>query len=536
MTSGRTTVTTSRGRVSRCRDVGRSSWLLATCFFVAAIVAVGVLFLDTWRILLLTWTGIGTYNYGAIVPFLSLYLVLRMRSQLMRLTPTPSLWGIAATALLSLIWAIGHLAGVLAIQQFSVLALIPAVGLAVFGTRVLRVAAFPFFFLLLALPVGEFFIPQLITWTADFAVVALEFLGIPVYRDGPFIRIPAGDFHVIKACSGIRYLLTSLVLGTLFAYLSFRSWRRRAVFLVICLIVPIVANWLRAIGIILIGHLSDMKLAGGIDHFIYGWVFFGLVMLIIFLIGSRFSEGKQTVPDVSVEAGRMDNDRSTGFFPFIAVFFGVVLAAPAGIVLSKVVSDRALGNTVDRQQTMLPSAIAGWTRQEALTANWNPVFVGARSLRSAEYRSGDSRVSVIAVFYDVQTEGAELIGAQNSLYDPVAWWSRFDNKTEFYAEDRKISLRVREVSVSDGARNRLIWSWYSISGSEFVNDYRAKLATFRALLAGDGSGAYLMALAVDYDHDIGAARRSLEGFLGEHLQQLRYCLDATTDSVGGGCE
>jgi len=36
----------------------------------------------------------------------------------------------------------------------------------------------------------------------------------------------------------------------------------------------------------MIAHLSDNRLAHGIDHFIYGWVFFGLVMLLLFWIGS----------------------------------------------------------------------------------------------------------------------------------------------------------------------------------------------------------------------------------------------------------
>jgi len=39
--------------------------------------------------------------------------------------------------------------------------------------------------------------------------------------------------------------------------------------------VPIIANWLRAYMIVMIGHLSGNKLAVGVDHLIYGWLFFG---------------------------------------------------------------------------------------------------------------------------------------------------------------------------------------------------------------------------------------------------------------------
>lgn len=514
----------------------RPDWVLAVSLFVVAVMTSVILFLDTWRVLLGTWTGIATYGYGLIVPFLSLYLIVRMRSRLKILIPSPSLWGVVAVVLVSLIWAIGDLAGVLAIQQFAVLALIPATGLAIFGTKVFKVAAFPFLFVLLALPVGEFLIPQLIDWTADFTVVALEALGIPVFRDGPFIRIPAGDFHVVKACSGVRYLLTSLVLGTLFAYLEFRSWQRRAAFLMVCVIVPIVANWLRATGIILIGHLSGMKLAGGVDHFIYGWVFFGFVMLIIFMIGARFTDRDRKKTDPPAVVGGTSDSQPLRTVSFVTAFFGVMLAASLGVVVSATLSERAAANVVQRQLIVLPSAVSGWARQETLTVDWKPVFVGARLLRTAEYQNANSRVAVTAVYYDVQSEGAELIGAQNSLYEPVIWWKRSDKKSVYNSDDKALRLTVREVSVSNGDRNRLIWTWYSISGAELSSEYRAKLATFWASAGGDGSGAYLVALAADYDQDAGAARRSLEKFLDEYLQKFRRCLDAPVNDVGGGCD
>ena len=53
---------------------------------------------------------------------------------------------------------------------------------------------------------------------------------------------------------------------------------------------PIFANFLRAYMIVMIGHLSSMKLAVGVDHFIYGWVFFGVVIGLLFWLGSFWRE------------------------------------------------------------------------------------------------------------------------------------------------------------------------------------------------------------------------------------------------------
>jgi exosortase/archaeosortase family protein len=94
----------------------------------------------------------------------------------------------------------------------------------------------------------------------------------------------------------VRYLIASLALGTLYAYLTYASIWRRLTFIACSAIVPIFANGLRAYIIVMLGHLSDMKLAAGVDHLIYGWVFFGIVIFIMFWIGGYFSDRGHALP------------------------------------------------------------------------------------------------------------------------------------------------------------------------------------------------------------------------------------------------
>jgi exosortase/archaeosortase family protein len=80
------------------------------------------------------------------------------------------------------------------------------------------------------------------------------------------------------------------MVGTLFAYLNYSlAWKRWA-FVGLSILVPIVANWVRAYMIVMIGHLSGNKLAVGVDHLIYGWVFFGVVIGIMFVVGARWAD------------------------------------------------------------------------------------------------------------------------------------------------------------------------------------------------------------------------------------------------------
>jgi exosortase len=127
-------------------------------------------------------------------------------------------------------------------------------------------------------PVGEALIPYLIDYTAAFTVAALRVSGVPVLQEGNLLTLPNSQWSVVEACSGLRYLIACVTIGLLFAYLTYRSWTRRVLFIALSVAVPIAANWIRAYLIVFIGYTSDMQLAVGVDHLIYGWIFYALVM------------------------------------------------------------------------------------------------------------------------------------------------------------------------------------------------------------------------------------------------------------------
>jgi exosortase len=143
----------------------------------------------------------------------------------------------------------------------------------------------------------------------DFTVLALQATGIPVYREGNQFTIPSGNWSVVEACSGVRYLLASFMVGTLFGYLTYRSTRRRWIFAAISIAVPIFANWVRAYLIVLLGHLSGNKLAVGADHLIYGWVFFGVVVGLMYAVGTLWAEPEGPIKASASGARTSANDR-----------------------------------------------------------------------------------------------------------------------------------------------------------------------------------------------------------------------------------
>ena len=262
------------------------AWRMALPLVALAIVAILAIHWSTAASIVAIWARSDTFAHGFLIVPITLYLIWQRRHVVAQIRPAADWLGFAMLAAAGMAWLVAYAGEVLVVKQLALVASLCAAVVAILGRQVALALLFPLTFLFLGVPLGEALIPPLMDWTADFTVTALQLTGIPVFREGNFFSIPSGNWSVVEGCSGLRYLIASFTVGVLFAYLSYRRWWKRLLFGLTSIVVPIIANGFRAYLIVMIAHLSDNKLAHGVDHFLYGWVFFGLVMLLVFWIGS----------------------------------------------------------------------------------------------------------------------------------------------------------------------------------------------------------------------------------------------------------
>jgi exosortase A len=298
--------------------LAQSRGLQAFASIVAVMAVVFVVYWPTSASMVAIWNRSETFTHGFLVVPAVLWFIWTSRTELAATEVKPWWPGLIALAGAGFIWLVGGLASALAPTQWAMVLMVPFAVLALFGWGWLRVLAFPLAFLFFAVPFGEAFVPTLIDWTADFTVAAVKASGVPVFREGTFFVTPGGRWSVVEACSGIRYLIASLLVGVLYAWTVYRSPVRRVLFIGLSIVVPIVANWFRAYLIVMIGHLSDNRIAVGVDHILYGWVFFGIVIGLMFWIGSFWREdGRDAAPSglPTAAAALPNSDRAARFFP-----------------------------------------------------------------------------------------------------------------------------------------------------------------------------------------------------------------------------
>jgi exosortase A len=445
--------------------------------------AVLLLYRDSFGAMVAIWSRSDTFAHAFLVPPISLWLIWRRRAPLARLIPRAQPWMLLPLAAVAAIWLVGDLAGVNALTQLAATAMLVLSVTALLGLPIARSLTFPLAFLFFMVPLGEFLMPQLMNWTADITVWALRAFGVPVYREGLSFIIPSGSWSVIEACSGIRYLIASFMVGTLFAYLNFRSTRRRLVFGLVALAVPVVANWVRAVLIVMLGHMSNNRLAAGVDHIIYGWVFFGIVVMLMFFIGARWSEAPAAAMPSSSRAG---GQAPAAWVPWVAATCIVGLLA-----LPRAAAWELQNRSVGTPQLVMPRLPGAPLLADARPLH-RPLFEGPKAEASAVYGAGESAVTVHVAYYRQQTYGHKLVNSQNMLVrseDPD-WHLTASGLLPLNVGGLPVEVRsaeLRQGDLSDGRGRRLqVRQVYWIDGRFTSNDTYAGLLGVAARLRGHG--------------------------------------------------
>jgi exosortase A len=506
----------------------RAAWQPTAIGVALLVLATLWLYRDTVVSLVALWGQSETFAHGYWVPVIVLWLLWRQRASLVALAPSfkPAPSALLLVAGVAVLWLLGDLAEVNPARQFALVGMIVLTVPLLAGWRTARALVFPLGFLFFAVPFGEFLMPWMMERTADFTVLALRASGVPVYRDGLQMIIPTGTWSVVEACSGIRYLIASLMVGALFAYLHYRTTRRRLLFMLVALAVPIVANWVRAYMIVMVGHLSGNKLAVGVDHLIYGWVFFGVVITIMFVIGMRWAEA----PLADVPSAAL---RSADVSPRSPWPLGVAAAGMLALLMAPPLALESLTSTEDRSAPRLAApALEGATPAgEQRLPDWTPAYVNPAATVTRQYMAQARPVGLFVAYYRSQGPERRLVSSVNKLVrsDDQTWTQAAVGSRSVNVGDRSVvvrTARVRRQAASLDSTTLIVRQIYWINGTFVAGDAQAKAwAAWHRLLGRGDDGAVVVVFALE--RQPGDADALLDAFMREHLGAIDLQLRKT---------
>ena len=430
------------------------------------------------------WWNSTTYGHCLFVAPIIGWLVWQRRRDLAQLTPQAWWPGLAIVAGGGTLWLVGEAAAVALFRHVGLVMMLQGAVVTLLGPRVARGLSFPLASMFFMVPFGDFMEPWLQLVTVALTMPILHALGVPASVDGVLITIPNGYFEVAEACSGAKFVIAMIAYGALVANVCYVAWDRRAAFMALALVVPVLANGVRAAGTIYAAYLTSVAAATGFDHIVYGWVFFALTMAGVLAIGWRWFDRDPDAPwfDVArVQAMPMRvADRSIA----------------AGAVLGIAVAFAGWGWVIDSRSDRLPDRIAlpdvpGWQRIAITGEPWVPNYPGADHFLIGRY--GDARgrsVDMAIAVYAAQGEGHELVGFGQGPIRENDRWVRI-------ADTPPIAGGAMLRMAAPGPVEREVATWYRIGSVTTGSEDRVKLETLKARLLGGPQRAVAVLLSAE---------------------------------------
>jgi exosortase A len=452
-------------------------WRAAAPRLAAAWLTLIALFHGEWTAMAGQWWNSSTYTHILIVPAIVGWLVWTRAPQLGELTPTPWWPGFLAFAAAAFLWLLGDIAGLSLISQSGAVAMLIAATLVLLGPKVCAGLAFPLAYMAFLVPFGDELIPALQMITAKLTTTLVALSGIPAKIDGVFIETPAGLFEVAEACSGVKFLIAMVAFGVLVASVCFRSWWRRIGFMALAVILPILANGVRAWATIFVAQYVGAEKATGFDHLVYGWIFFALVMILTLALAWKFFD---RAPDAAmIDAAAIDRSPLlTALEPHAVRPLGA-LAILAILALAAI----AWAGAADRLRAALPQDIAlpevaGWQRVAyAPKVWWEPRAAGAEHRLLGRYRDPEGRqVDVFVALYASQDEGKEAGGFGEGALTPGTAWA-------WLSPGPGVAEAKSDRLLGDGRYGRLAETSYRTGDTLTGSNLRLKLANIADRLA-----------------------------------------------------
>jgi exosortase A len=449
------------------------AWRLPLARLALAYAGFAAFFAGDWADMAAQWWNSSTYNHILLVPPIIVWLVWLRRGEVAKLTPSGWWPGLVLLAGALFLWLLGAFSGLNLARQLGAVFALQAVTAALLGPRAIAGLFFPVCYALFLVPMGDELVPLLQTVTAKLTIAFTHWSGVPARIEGVFIDTPAGLFEVAEACSGVKFLIAMIALGALVAQVCFRSWKRRIALMAFAVVLPVIANGVRAWGTIYIAQFQGVEFAASFDHIFYGWVFFAVVMGILLAAAWRFFD--RAAEDPLTDAAAIEASPLIARIAAFGLNGWAALGAIAALGLAAVLwFAAAAGLEAALPDEIALPQVAGWEQVPIATEIWwEPRARGAEKRLLGRYRDRQGReVDVFLALYSSQHEGSEAGAFGEGALMPDTDW-------RWLEPGPPIQNAHSEMLLAYGRIHRLAATWYRTGDLLSGSNARLKLANMR---------------------------------------------------------
>lgn len=267
------------------------------------------------------WIGSSTYHHAPAAAPLAAILIVYGSNAYSRPMAAPS--ALVLLACFGMTYVVGAALDAEIVMHTAIVGAFVAAAIAHFGWRNARAGAFGLAFLGFLIPFGASITPALQKITLAIALPMLTLTGVPARADGILIFTPIGDFRIAEACAGLNFTLAAMMVAGFIAGIAFRTWKKRAALLLGAAIAALMANAVRAAGVIWLANETSLGIAFARDHALFGLSVYAAFLCAFIVICRRYREGAPLFN----ETGRLllasgDGPQAFAFFGSLALIAG----------------------------------------------------------------------------------------------------------------------------------------------------------------------------------------------------------------------
>lgn len=389
----------------------------------------------------------GTYSHAYLIPFIVAYLfyVINSNGELKyreNISIPASLLLVISTYILF----VTSTAQISLLYWLAILLLLCSTLIFVFTANI-RIASAASYFIFL-LPVWGILTIPLQSMSVLAVNTMMSFTTIPVFVEDEFVQIPSGVFEIADGCSGLRYLLTSLAISTLFSFLYFRTLKNTAIFISVAILGALLTNWLRISALIIIGHQTEMTSDLMTDHNMFGWYLYIPFMLFLFKFGGYLAD-KENNKKIEID-NSAKKQLNTPSWPLTLILFTILLFSSTTLHMSA---------TTDSEIKLIDAHV-------------QPIIYNSSTVEIITNSS--NKIQLIYNFSENSLEGKPTFFENNFI--PKDW----------LIINKIINNEEQIIKIKNGLKMAIITISYEISGMKIGSSSQFKLERLKQAVFGKG--------------------------------------------------
>lgn len=480
--------------------------LFMLAFLIGCIVSINIPVLQE---IIEPWHDDGTYSHGYLLLLISGYIFWRNREFLQYPATKLNVPAVGVFVLLCATWLAARVMGIEVLYRPLMPLFLLNLFYFVLTPKAATKFAFPSLLLLYAIPFWGLLSGLLQIISAEVVTVMVQSIGINVFLDGIFISIQAGTFEVAGGCSGIRYLLVTLTLSSIYSYFYYKDMASRVKLMLVAIVLSLITNWIRIVILVLIGHYTDMQHEMLADHNNLGWVIFFVLMIPLRLYADRLAKNEVDSDLKSTGINYIKGPLAKNTISVISI--SVITVILMGLLLSK-------GKNDDNPNTGVETIIVNndWSATKYKTS-FNPVFIEANGSDTTYVNKTTKEYLQLSIYRYKNIVGEVDLTDYRNRPIPKGWQVEQSEKEVVSTAQGDLTVIVSEITNN---RVNMISLRVNQIGSQFtVSGLKSKLLKLLAWVKDEKySGTFIVTMKCKNSCD--EQRENIKSFIANNIEPL----------------